>query len=309
MNSCIAPVGTNRSSIQSILNPPSFALNRRRRPNPSHPEAVQPVRMNVMSRSAGHRSAAESCSDERQAPGPATREQIILDHLALVRTIASSIRANLPANVVELDDLIQAGTMGLIDATNKYDFTKQVEFGTYAKHRIRGAILDSLRQLDWASRDMRRRHKQSETATSALTARLNRSPTEAEVAESLGIKLQIWRRTMVDLSHAGPVSVTSPNDKENHRAMDFPCDSETHPDSICARKQMRGALDQVVKLLPERYQTVVSLYYEKEMNMKEIGKFLGVNESRVSQIHKTALERMGDLLQANGIKSHLAFVA
>ena len=181
-------------------------------------------------------------------------------------------------------------------------------FSSYAKHRIKGAILDSLRQLDWASRDMRRRHKQVEAATRDLAATLQRNPTEAEVAKKLGMDEERWRSMMLDLRNVGLVSAsTRANENDDLPAPDFPCKPETHPDSICAHEQLRGVLGVAMKTLPERYQKVVSLYYTGEMTMKEIGGILGINESRVSQIHKAALEKMQVVLQTNGITSSQAF--
>src|ERR1700685_4577272 len=115
------------------------------------------------------------------------RDRIVLDHLPLVKAIAVRVHENLPVHV-DLDDLIHAGILGLFDAASKYDSTKQVVFHSYAKHRIKGAILDSLRQLDWASRDLRRRHKQVEAGSRDLSAQSERQPTEAEIAAKMGVE-------------------------------------------------------------------------------------------------------------------------
>ena len=115
-----------------------------------------------------------------------TRDKVVLEHLPLVKAIAVRVHENLPVHV-ELDDLVHAGILGLFDAATKFNPDKQVAFSSYAKHRIKGAILDSLRQLDWASRDMRRRHKQVEAATRELASALQRTPTEQEIAEKLGM--------------------------------------------------------------------------------------------------------------------------
>jgi RNA polymerase sigma factor FliA len=235
------------------------------------------------------------------------RDQVVLEHLPLVRAIAVRVHENLPVHV-EVDDLVHAGILGLFDAATKFNPEKQVAFSSYAKHRIKGAILDSLRQLDWASRDMRRRHKQMEAATRELAITLQRNPTEAEVAEKLGIDVERLRTMMLDLRNVGLISAsTRSNDSEDLPAPDFPTGPETHPDSICAHEQLRSVLGLAMKTLPERYQKVVSLYYTKEMTMKEIGTILGINESRVSQIHKSALEKMNVALEAAGITSAQAF--
>src|SRR5579862_3680887 len=237
----------------------------------------------------------------------ARRDRVVLEHLPLVKAIAIRVHENLPVHV-DVDDLVHSGVLGLFDAASKYNPDKQVAFSSYAKHRIKGAILDSLRQLDWASRDMRRRHKQVEAATRELAATLQRNPTEQDVAQKLGMDQERWRNMMLDLRNVGLVSAsTRSNENDDLPAPDFPCKPETHPDSICARQQLRAVLGDAMKTLPERYQKVVLLYYTNEMTMKEIGGILGINESRVSQIHKAALEKMSVVLEANGITSSQAF--
>lgn len=237
----------------------------------------------------------------------AKRDHIVLEHLPLVRAIAVRVHANLPVHV-DLDDLVHAGVLGLFDSANKYNTDKQVAFSSYAKHRIKGAILDSLRQLDWASRDMRRRQKQVEAATNDLSGTLQRAPTEAEVAEKLGVDVERFRTMMLYLPNGGVASAsTRSNENEELPPPDFPAKPETHPDSICAGEELRSVLGAAMKTLPERYHKVVVLYYTNEMTMKEIGVVLGVNESRVSQIHKSALEKMAATLQDSGITSSRAF--
>jgi RNA polymerase sigma factor FliA len=235
------------------------------------------------------------------------RDQMVLEHLPLVKAIAGRVHQNLPVHV-DLDDLFHAGILGLLDAANKYNPEKQVAFSAYAKHRIKGAILDSLRQLDWASRDMRRRHKRVEATTHELAITLQRAPAEAEIAEKLGMDVDGLRTMMLDLRNIGLISSSKrSNDKDDLPAPDFAGDSKTSPDFICAHNQLRSALSVARKTLSERYEKVVLLYYANEMTMKQIGGLLGINESRVSQIHKLALEQMRTALQATGITSSLAF--
>ncbi len=254
-----------------------------------------------------HTQASHPPKISGQAAKLARRDRVVLEHVPLVKAIAVRVHENLPVHV-DLDDLVHAGILGLFDAANKFNPEKQVVFSSYAKHRIKGAILDSLRQLDWASRDMRRRHKQVEAATRDLAAELKRTPTESEVAQKLGMDVDRWRTMMLDLRNVGLISAsTRGNEGDDLPAPDFPSKPETHPDSICAREQLRAVLGVAMKTLPERYQKVVLLYYTNEMTMKEIGGILGINESRVSQIHKSALEKMNVALQATGITSSQAF--
>ena len=246
---------------------------------------------------------------EKQSNKQAKRDRVVLEHLPLVRAIAVRVHENLPVHV-EVDDMVHAGILGLFDAAEKYDPDKQVAFSSYAKHRIKGAILDSLRQSDWASRDLRRRHKQVEALTRELTAVLERAPTDAEMADKLGVTVERWRQMMLDLRNVGLISAsTRANDQDDLPAPEFTSKPETQPDSMCAREQMRSVLGSAMLVLPDRYQKVVSLYYTNEMTMKEIGGVLGINESRVSQIHKSALEKMAVALHQSGIHSSHALVA
>lgn len=256
------------------------------------------------------RKGVERAMQARSVPSQARRtrrDQVVLEHLPLVKAIAVRVHENLPVHV-DVEDLVHAGILGLFDAATRFDPDKQVAFSSYAKHRIKGAILDSLRQLDWASRDLRRRHKQLEATTRELAGELQRTPTEGEIAERLGIDVDRWRQMMLDLRTAGLVSAsTRAADNEDLPAPDFPADAESQPDAMCAREQLRSVLDTAMQSLPERYKKVVVLYYTNEMTMKEIGGVLGINESRVSQIHKSALEKMNAALQGAGIRSACAF--
>lgn len=255
----------------------------------------------------GARSGAAAAAAKETVQ--ARRDRVVMENLSLVKAIAVRVHDSLPVHV-ELDDLIHAGILGLFDAATKFDPSKQVVFSSYAKHRIKGAILDSLRQLDWASRDLRRRHKQVESITRDLSAELQRTPTEEEVAAKLGIDVARWRQMALDLRNCGLISAsTRPAEHEDLPAPDFPCKPESQPDSMCAREQLRDVLEDAMKVLPDRYKRVVMLYYANELTMKEIGGLLGINESRVSQIHKSALEKMQVALETSGITSAQAFCA
>ena len=198
--------------------------------------------------------------------------------------------------------------MGLFDAATKFQNDKQVAFPAYAKHRIKGAILDSLRQSDWASRDLRKRHKQMETLTRDLTAKLGRRQRTNELADAMGLSSRRWQSLMVDFRNLGlAASRLRATDREDQPLNDTPGRPADRPDQVFARSEMRERLGSAVKTLPERYQQVVTLYYDRDLTMKEIGGILGVNESRVSQIHQCALERMQSALTSSGIHSAAAF--
>jgi RNA polymerase sigma factor for flagellar operon FliA len=211
---------------------------------------------------------------------------------------------------IEVDDLIHAGTMGLFAAATNYRADKEVSFPTYAKHRIRGAILDYLRQIDWASRDLRRRYRQVEKVTQDLKAKLDREPTDAEISQAIGLTRKQWSSLQVDLRSLSAASLPARHNGDEDRSLPDPPSSPSEaPDRILQRKQMRSHIQDAVQQLPSRQREVMQLYYEGDYTMREIGGMLGVNESRVSQIHRAALQRMQASLQEKGIRSTTAFCA
>src|SRR3954454_10422513 len=143
--------------------------------------------------------------ERRRKISQEVRDQIVLEHLPLVKAIAIRVHENLPVHV-DLDDLIHAGVLGLFDSATKYDATKNVAFHAYAKHRIKGAILDSLRQMDWASRDLRKRQKQVDAATQDLSSKLGRRPDENEIAQQMGVSVERWRQMRLQLRTVGLVA-------------------------------------------------------------------------------------------------------
>jgi RNA polymerase sigma factor FliA len=243
---------------------------------------------------------------KRQKISQDVRDRIVLEHLPLVKAIAIRVHESLPVHV-DLDDLIHAGVLGLFDSVTKYDATKNVAFHAYAKHRIKGAILDSLRQMDWASRDLRKRQKQVDAVTQDLSSKLGRTPEENEMAGQMGVSVARWRQMQLQLRTVGLVAANPTNDPERDLTQEYPAAPAFQPDRICEQRQLQSTLARAMSCLPERYQKVVFLYYTNEMTMKEIGDLIGVNESRVSQIHKTALKKMAVALQSEGIHSAEAF--
>ena len=184
----------------------------------------------------------------------ADRDALIVKHLPLVKAIANRIRDNLPVQV-ELDDLVHAGILGLFDAVDKYNPEKKVVFHLYAKHRIRGAILDSLRQLDWASRDLRKRFKSIEALAQKLAQSLGRAPTDAEVAAQMGISEAQYQKLKSELYNAGltagqPHRVERPDHSSFAEATET---AEQRPDQIVANVQLREILNEAIGTLPPRY--------------------------------------------------------
>ena len=245
------------------------------------------------------RSVLSRCNDK------SGRDALVLEHLHLVKAIAIRVHESLPVHV-DIDDLAHAGVLGLLDAATKFNPTANVAFSSYAKYRIRGAILDSLRRLDWASRDTRRRQKAIETATQQLFSELQRAPTEAEVAERVGISIERCREILVEVRNGGVVSMPARSDERDELPPADFASSEAAPEELCAHAEMNTFLGSAMKTLPVRHQMVVRLYYTKDLTMKKIGSLLGINESRVSQIHKAALEKLHSVLESNGICSAAA---
>ena len=239
------------------------------------------------------------------ATSHAARDQMVLEHLPLVKAMAASMRKNLTANV-DFDDLVHAGILGLFGAIENFDPHKKVPFPSFARYRIRGAMLDSLRKLDWASRNHRRRKREVAAATNELTMTMNRVPTESEVAEKLGMDIDSWHKMILDFRNAEVVSATMGSDEERHQ-LDFPCKEEVHPDSIYRHEELCSTLRVAMEKLPARYQTVLSLYYDQDMTMRDIGVLMNVNESRICQIHKEALKKMRLQLETSGVESAMAF--
>lgn len=234
------------------------------------------------------------------------RDELISEHMYLVKATARRVQKSLGVHV-ELEDLVHAGTLGLFEAATKYQDDKQVPFPVYAKHRIRGAILDSLRQLDWASRDARKHYRQMESVTQNLTAKLGRTPTQLEIAQAMGVDQKRWQSLMVDFRTFGLASVQQRSaDCDDQPAKEIPASPRVSPDHLLAQSQMKRTLQLAMETLPQRYRQVVTLYYEADLSMKEIGGMLGVNESRVSQIHKSALAKMQVSLGKSGVRSAAA---
>lgn len=219
------------------------------------------------------------------------RNRLLMEELPQVRYIARRIHDRLPQHVC-LEDLVHAGVLGLMDAFRKYDPQKNVQFKCYAAFRIRGAILDSLRDLDWSPRDLRRKARRLEEVSSRLGAELGRAATDQELAQELEMELDDFHEMLRELGglDLGSLQVESPQDgQEEDLAERIPADTEDNPFSECLRSEREQALAQAISELPEREQQVLSLYYFEELTMKEVGAVLRVGESRISQIHSMAM--------------------
>jgi RNA polymerase sigma factor for flagellar operon FliA len=221
------------------------------------------------------------------------REALLMEHLPTVRYLARRIHERLPQHV-DLDDLISAGVVGLIDAFSKFDHGKKVQFKSYAQFRIRGAILDSLRTLDWSPRELRRKGRAVEEAVRASTQRLGRGPSEPEIAQHMEISLSDLQTLLGDLKglEIGSLHMERSEDSGDEELSYIPGAPEDDPLFRCLKGEMKQRLADAIEELPEKERMVLTLYYYEELTMKEIGLTLGVVESRVSQIHSAAVVRL-----------------
>ena len=237
------------------------------------------------------------------------RERVLLEQLPQVRSIARRIHEKLPRHV-PLEDLVHAGVLGLMDALQKFDASKHVQFSSYAKFRIRGAILDSLRELDWSPRDLRRKARMLEETSLQLSARLGRTPGEAEMAKELGLELSAFQHLLGEIKglEIGSFRIESSRDGREEDLCEYlPDDPEDTPYHRCLEGEVKQLLARVIGELPEKERQVLALYYFEELTMKEVGAALGVGESRVSQIHSLAIVRLrARLSEMQGAKSSAA---
>lgn len=230
---------------------------------------------------------------------------LVLQNLPLVRLIAWQIYGNLPLHAaVEMGDVVQAGHVGLVDASRSYHSGLNVPFASYARHRIRGEILDSLRRLDSASRGLRRWQRRLDVETRSLTLTLSREPSEEEVSNRLGVEIDQFRKRRLSLWYTASCAVPAGRSGEPEDCGHaIPAPVEGGPDRLHQKQQLRQFLSRAVAVLPPRSRKVVLLYYLRSLTMKQIGALLNVNESRISQIHKHALQTMARGLKAAGVKN------
>jgi RNA polymerase sigma factor FliA len=226
------------------------------------------------------------------------REDLILKHLPQVKLIARRIHERLPGSV-SLDDLISTGVVGLIAAIDRYDAAHDVKLKTYAEYKIRGAILDSLRGLDWAPRQQRRRAKLIEAAIASLEQQYQRMPAEEEIAAHLGLSVaeyQNWLSevrglTLGSLENAG-------NEEEGCDLLRYLADKDEHwPSQIVERTELERILSEAIEKMPNLERTVLALYYYEEMTLREIAKIVDLHESRISQLKSQAVLRLRSYVQ------------
>ena len=252
------------------------------------------------------RQVAEYVQSTQREPGATRRHEVVAqrvdrnavveEYAHLIKKVAYKLIARLPANV-ELDDLMSAGVIGLIDAAEKYDPEKSRNFRGYAEIRIRGAMLDELRALDWVPRSVRQRCAAIDSVSGELTRRLGRRPSDIEIAEEMDISVPDFRELA---ERARPVTVVSYEDVGSHdgeERRDCVADpNAVDPEDVSEQCSGRRRMMRAIQRLPPRKRVVLTLYYYEDLNLREIGSILGVTESRISQIHSAAVGQLREIL-------------
>lgn len=230
------------------------------------------------------------------------RDQLILDELPQVYFIAARILERLPASV-QIEDLVNAGVLGLLEAYQNFDSTRNAQFKTFARFRIRGAILDSLRTLDWGSRGMRRKAREIAETKTRLEGVLGRKPEKEEVAAEMKISLDQLETAMTQIDSlqvVGQQAAPIGDSGEVHDLIESAPSREENPFDLCLKGEQKRQLTQAIAALNEREQLVLSLYYREELTMKEVAQVIGIALSRVSQIHNAAIGKLRFALSSIG---------
>lgn len=223
------------------------------------------------------------------------RNELVLRELSQVYYLASRIRERLPKHV-DMEDLVQAGVIGLLDACRNYDSAKDAQFATFAQYRIRGAILDSLRKLDWGSRTLRRKGREIDAAAARLASRMGRYPREEEIAAHLKLRVDQLQSTLTQLDGlflVGQLARASGNNRDSFDLIESaPSAGGDDPFELCLEGEMKAQLAAAISRMSEREQLIVSLYCYEELTMKEVAEVVGIAVSRVSQVHAAAMLKL-----------------
>jgi RNA polymerase sigma factor FliA len=226
------------------------------------------------------------------------RERLILEHLPQVRLIARRIQERLPKNI-SLEDLVSTGVLGLISAIDNFDPSHNVKLKTYAEYKIRGAILDSLRGLDWAPRQKRRRTKQIEAAIVAAEQRLKTTPTEEDIAAELEISLEEYHQWLVEIRGLNIASLEFAGNEQGRDMLQFLPDTEENlPSALFEKSELERLLAESIGQIPEIERTILGLYYQEEFTLREISEVVKLHESRISQLKSQAILRLRARLAA-----------
>ncbi|MFH1860290.1 MAG: RNA polymerase sigma factor WhiG [bacterium] len=247
----------------------------------------------------------ELWQEYKRTKDPMIREELILMHASIVKYVAGRIAINVPPHV-DFDDLLSYGILGLIDAIEKFDINQGTKFKTYASTRIRGAIMDEIRHLDWVPRTLRQKAKVLQEVYTSLEYKLERSATDKEVAEAMGVSMDELFRLIQEVNTTTLVSLEDvwylSDDSDEVTVMDMvESPPENGPDRLAEEDDIKSILINALGKIPEREREIIALYYYDELTLKEIGKVLNVTESRISQLHSQAILRLrGYLSQMKG---------
>jgi RNA polymerase sigma factor for flagellar operon FliA len=238
----------------------------------------------------------ELWQEYRKTRNSGIRDKFVVQYAPLVKYVAGKVAVGMPSNV-EFDDLVGFGTFGLLDAIDKFDPDKNVKFKTYAVTRIRGAIFDELRSIDWVPRSVRQKTREVEDAIGTLEARLGRTATDQEIAAALGMGVDEYIKTMMKISGASIISIHEVwySGDENDKASiadSIESPASLNPEVIAERDEIRRVIVEAINELPDNEKKILVLYYFEDLTLKEIGLVLGVTESRVSQLHTKAITRL-----------------
>jgi RNA polymerase sigma factor for flagellar operon FliA len=232
--------------------------------------------------------------------GQLNRDALLKQYTPLVRRMAHYMIARLPANV-EVDDLIQTGMIGLADAITRYESGHGAQFETFATQRIRGSMIDELRETDWLSRTSRKEQKDIERTINKLEQRFGRSPHEQEISDELGVSLADYQDMLTKARGSQLIyleDLTGRDDEDDDVLDRHVSDEDANPLNILQNQKMREALVEAIKVLPEREQFIMGMYYEQDMNLKEIAEVLKITEARVSQLHSQTVARLRSRLRS-----------
>ena len=223
---------------------------------------------------------------------PSSQDEQITKYAPLVKRIAYHMMARLPASV-EVDDLIQVGLIGLMDAVGRFDGTQGAQFESYATQRIRGSMLDELREADWLPRHVRQKSRQIESAIRRLEQRNGKSPSEQEISTELGMPIAQYQSMLGDVKCSQLLYYEDFSDEDSASFLErYLVDGSSDPLAVLEDEGFRDSLIAAIHHLPERERSMMGMYYEQDMNLKEIGAVLGVSESRVCQLHSQAVARL-----------------
>jgi RNA polymerase sigma factor for flagellar operon FliA len=226
------------------------------------------------------------------AAKPSSQDEQITKYAPLVKRIAYHMMARLPASV-EVDDLIQVGLIGLMDAVSRFDGTQGAQFESYATQRIRGSMLDELREADWLPRHVRQKSRQIESAIHRLEQRNGKSPSEQEISAELGLPIDQYQSMLGDVKCSQLLYYEDFSDEDSASFLErYLVDGSSDPLAVLEDEGFRESLIAAIHHLPERERSMMGMYYEQDMNLKEIGVVLGVSESRVCQLHSQAVARL-----------------